>query len=743
MRSGAHRAPAVLLISPGIIKWTDLDFGLPHLVSLGGYLLEHVPGVRVEILDLGYEGGDHRDLARTLAELGPFVCIGLSCYSSFDYMRVMALGRFIKGLYPEVPLVTGGYHASALPRDCVFEGSPFDAVLQGEGERSLASVVQTLLGGGRIEQPIISRDVIEDLDTLPPYRWDLLDRYWPRAHELGRKFQIYLSRGCVYHCTFCMERAKSGYTWRAFSPERAIEELRRLAARTDLSAWVVNLADPLFGFKRRWRREVLEGILKHRLFPRQYWTLTRSDDLDEEDVQLLARARFSIGIGVESASPRMLGIMQKGNTPERYLGALTRLAQLSRAHGLNWAANIIVGHPGEDHDSMAETHRFLTSLFTTAKETCGWLSIDPFRLYPGAAVHEQLQSWSSTHGARFYHPTWWRSWYDGPFRAEHIDPSATLTFEARVRFMYDHYGPLISEIATRFRGQGRSVDRVFRRSLDEQARLMSAETRDRLLSWGARARRRAHGETAKPTLAAPLGLQVRDPQIRQREQAICRLLEGGVIRTEAVLNALLVTAPEDFMSPAQAQAHLRSRPLHGDEGERWPLGLFAVALALEALGPSTGDRVADATVGSGYMAALLAAMVGPEGEVTGLVGADLRHQVQVRSRLGALAQVSVHTGGPEMLVGQRPFDALWIGTKMPRWPETLTSTLVPEGRAVTLLGPRFRPADLVALTARPGDGGQKMVETHQLGRFDAPVLTGPLGWIRDQPVRSVARPAAR
>ena len=29
------KKPKVLLLSPGIIKWTDSDFGLPHLVSLG------------------------------------------------------------------------------------------------------------------------------------------------------------------------------------------------------------------------------------------------------------------------------------------------------------------------------------------------------------------------------------------------------------------------------------------------------------------------------------------------------------------------------------------------------------------------------------------------------------------------------------------------------------------------------------------------------------------------------------
>ncbi len=300
--------PCVLLISPGIIKWTDMDFGLPHLVSMGGYVQQHT-GVRVELLDLNYEGGDHKHLLQTIESLGPHLLIGLSTYSSFDYMRVMALARFLRRHFPGTPLVTGGYHASALPDDVVFDGSPFDAVIVGEGEKPLLSMVQTLLGGEPLEQRVWGPDQIEDLDTLPPYQWQLLDRYWPRATDIGRKFQIYLARGCPYHCTFCMERAKSGYKWRAYSSERAVDELRRLSKRTDLAQWVVNIADPLFGFKRRWRREVLEGILRNDLLPRQYWTLTRSDDLDDEDISLLARARFSIGIGLESGSPTMLTLM--------------------------------------------------------------------------------------------------------------------------------------------------------------------------------------------------------------------------------------------------------------------------------------------------------------------------------------------------------------------------------------------------------------------------------------------------
>jgi radical SAM superfamily enzyme YgiQ (UPF0313 family) len=72
-----------------------MDFGLPHLVSLGGFVQAHT-GIRVEILDLNYEGGDHASLMRTLEELGPFLVIGVSTYSSFDRMQALAVACFLR-----------------------------------------------------------------------------------------------------------------------------------------------------------------------------------------------------------------------------------------------------------------------------------------------------------------------------------------------------------------------------------------------------------------------------------------------------------------------------------------------------------------------------------------------------------------------------------------------------------------------------------------------------------------------
>lgn len=715
--------PAVLLISPGILRWQDVDFGVPHLVSLGGYLRHHL-GVRVEIVDLNYEGGDIRDLERRLDELGPFHVIGVSAYSSFDLLRVLSLARFLRERYPGVPLVTGGYHASALPADLL---GAFDVVIPGEAEVELADVVQTVLGGGEVAPGIAQQRVVQKLDDLPPYAWDLLDRYWPHATQIGRKLQVYLSRGCPYRCAFCMERSKSGYAWRAYSPERALDELQRLSRFTDLSQWTINVADPLFGFKRRWRREVLEGIAARGVRPLQFWTLTRSDDLDDEDVRLLADARFAIGIGLESGSPRMLQIMQKGNTAEKYLNAVLGLARRSQRHGLNWAVNVIVGHPGETPQTAAETLAFVKRLFLEGPSSRGWVSIDPFRLYPGSQVHEQQAHYETTYGARFHHPEWWTSWYDGPFRAQHNDPSSQMDYEARVRWMFDQYGPVVRQIHERFEGPEGRVGRIFANSQLAEIDMLRPEVRDVMLA-------RAQRKDTSPrggALAVPIGLDVRDPAARRLEEALRHRLDRGMVVSDALQQALFAAPPQRFLPEAEAVAMVQGRALAAEpEGALpWTTSLSTLLMGLQAAAPGPGERVVDLGARSGHVAALLAELVGPRGEVLAVAETEA-DGARLREELADWPTVEVVVRGPAGrfdLPGR--FDVAWLGAVLPRVPAELTGLLAEGGRLITAVGPRFRDQDLVWV-------GPDRVE-RVLARVRMSVLGGRHGWVpappRDEP----------
>jgi hypothetical protein len=43
----------------------------------------------------------------------PYDLLGISCYSSYDYLKVCALGARARAQLPRAWLVTGGYHPSA------------------------------------------------------------------------------------------------------------------------------------------------------------------------------------------------------------------------------------------------------------------------------------------------------------------------------------------------------------------------------------------------------------------------------------------------------------------------------------------------------------------------------------------------------------------------------------------------------------------------------------------------------
>jgi len=143
---------SVLLISPPRSWRPDGNFGDSHLVALGSFL-EARTGARVEVIDLDYE--------RFLQAPHPervfgrnFFVVGISCYSSYDYLTAFYLGREIRRSNPSAILVVGGYHPSARPGDFLDlpgseldEPSPFDHVVVGEGELPLARIVRAAARG--------------------------------------------------------------------------------------------------------------------------------------------------------------------------------------------------------------------------------------------------------------------------------------------------------------------------------------------------------------------------------------------------------------------------------------------------------------------------------------------------------------------------------------------------------------------------------------------------------------------
>ncbi|MCS6900385.1 MAG: cobalamin-dependent protein, partial [Polyangiaceae bacterium] len=363
--------PRVLLLWPGGLFQRGANFGVPQILSLAGAV--RGAGGEVTVVDLDCERALGPVNLRALA--AGYDLIGVSCYSSYDYLKVMAIGEHLRAAAPRAWIVVGGYHPSARPGDFTGADSPYDYVVVGDGEGSLARLTEALSSG---KKPLTR--VLGPTSSPGPgdYDWSLLARYLPVARKVASQAEIYLSRGCPYDCAFCMERAKRDTSWRAREPEHALEQLHQLDSFLDLRGWTVFVADALFGMKQGWRRALLEGLARRPLRADKVWLLIRIDLVDREDLELMARANVAPGFGLESGDPEQVRRVRKTGKLGDYLERLLQIGGWARELGVPFGANVILGHPGETEASIRTTAAYLRRLFLgDSRGTTGFLSVDP------------------------------------------------------------------------------------------------------------------------------------------------------------------------------------------------------------------------------------------------------------------------------------------------------------------------------------------------------------------------------
>ncbi len=686
------RAPGLLLLRVASRGPGGLDFGVPELLSAGAFV-EWRTGVRVELLDLVHEARERSVLAHRLEELGPFLLVAAWVDSGFALRPARSLGRHLRVQLPGVPLVAWGPAAAALAGDL---REVFDRVVPGEGEPGLLPLVEQRLGGGAIEPGISEARILDDLDAMPPLPWAWLERSLATAPRHGGRLRLAVARG----------------GGRALGADRVAAELVRLARVVEVPRFVVELATPGRGPHRS---EVLRELARSDIVPLGY-ELTVDPDLDEGELASLARARGAVRVLLHSASPTLLrlgwGILDADAHVERIVDACRQ----ARDHRVPWTVEITVGHPGETLQTAVETRQLAESLLATARP--GWLSVQPYRLRPGTVVHAQRPAWEASYGTRFHHPAWWRRRYDRAFRAEHLDPSAVLDFEGRVRWMHDEYGPLLAAIHE----QAPSVDgpeplrsRLRRRRQLAERWTLSRTVRDRLL-----ARARAV-RLANPDL--PLDLDPRDAPARQLEAALRERQEHGWSIAEPLLGALVDAPPGRYLTPGDAREMLDDR-VPEPPAEGWApaaVGFTTWLRGLDALSPSPGERALDLTARSPHVAAVLADLVGELGEVVA-VAPDGATADSLRAGLMDRPQVQVIVRGPahRFDVPGR-FDVIWLGAALPRVPDPLRALLTPLGRAVVAVGPRDEPQDVVLVET---GGGARVLDRDQW-----PILGGAEGWL--------------
>ncbi len=354
--------PRVLLVDPYVAREDPMErkfvelYPSLGLLTLGAYL--RGAGVDVAMVDLTFER-DVRPVEAALRRDRPtLVGVHTKTLTAPRAFEVAALAHA-----HGAAAVAGGPDAATRPE--LYLSAGFDAVVPGEGERSLTDLAGRLVRGEPVEETpgLLTRaggrlhrgpprPTIRDLDTLPLPAWDLVDmeRYlsqWER--QTGeRRAAVLTSRGCPFDCSWC-SKPTFGRTFRQQSPARVLEELSALKDRYGVN--YVRFCDDVFGISRPWLETLLDGMLERDL-ALKFECLARVDLLKPDLLARMRRAGLArVYVGVESGSQKMLDLMNRGTKVQQ----IERTAQALRDAGVRQYWFLMLGYPGETLEDLEAT----------------------------------------------------------------------------------------------------------------------------------------------------------------------------------------------------------------------------------------------------------------------------------------------------------------------------------------------------------------------------------------------------
>ncbi|HWR81779.1 MAG TPA: radical SAM protein [Candidatus Deferrimicrobium sp.] len=426
--------PRILVVYPSYYSYSVQpmrDEVKSSPLVLASYLSQHHP---VEYADLQVSIGcptsrvqikRFERKVRQFLQTRQFDILAISCWTSLSYKTTMTTARLARELYPNCLIVVGGYHATARPNDFVTEDRVIDYVIRGEGETALRDIAQALPSGGRPSQTRIQDSPSLQPDSFVEMNWELVDRLVRSEFPGGvGTLCVYLSRGCPFECSFCVESLKDR-CWRPLPPERAIQQVRRALERFNLQA--IAFGDACFGVHARWRKKFLKLLVD--LNP-SCWVLfeSRPEFLDDDDVRMLARLKTEIQFGIESGSPDMLRLMNKTRQPERFLADFRGLSRRLSEHGIVHGANLIFNHPGETRKTLQETFDYVDSMLTIRPSTLMW-ACHGYMHFPGSAVDRDRKLLEEQFGTQFLSPEWWHLDEDPYVSARRVISSTDLGAE--------------------------------------------------------------------------------------------------------------------------------------------------------------------------------------------------------------------------------------------------------------------------------------------------------------------------
>ncbi|NOZ85732.1 MAG: B12-binding domain-containing radical SAM protein [Deltaproteobacteria bacterium] len=313
--------------------------------------------------------------------------------------------KVIREVLPKSVVIIGGPHVTGARASALEHLEFADYAIAGEAERALPMLVSELLRGRPARKSVLAKipglvlqgrdgnfhvntlDFPEDLDSIGPPAWDLLDfeQYLEMEQRAGKNgfstaelnwLHIQAVRGCPNHCTYCMNLNQKP---RWHSTEFVARQVELLKQKYGIRRFC--FADDNLTADRNYAMALFDKIKSLDM----KWDASVGLDLRTLDTELVKSMLESgctrISLGVESGSDRLLKRMAR---PHRARDMSKTIKAIRRAGAGDITALMMLGFPGETDRDVLDT----ISLLRQMDVDDIWVNL--FTPYPGIPITRKL-----------------------------------------------------------------------------------------------------------------------------------------------------------------------------------------------------------------------------------------------------------------------------------------------------------------------------------------------------------------
>ena len=311
-----------------------------------------------------------------------------------------------KEICPNVITIAKGAAFLTLADRIIKEHNELDFGILGEAENTLKEILEgkpkaEILGLYYKENDEVkftgNRPFIEDLDSSPfPARHLVDNNIYRRPDNNKVQATIKVSRGCPFHCFFCLATPVSGAKVRRRSPENIVAEIKECVEKYNIKNFL--FWSDIFNIDKEWTMKLCQAIIDSGL--KITWSAnTRADTADLEMAEMMYKSGCRlVSIGVESGSQYMLEKMGKKIT----LNDVRRTVKVFKKAKIRIYNYFVIGLPWETEETVEETIKFAIELNSDFISFYTATPLPGSRFYDYALEHNLFDKETSFENAYYY-----------------------------------------------------------------------------------------------------------------------------------------------------------------------------------------------------------------------------------------------------------------------------------------------------------------------------------------------------